>query len=76
MKLSILIRPPRSGQWIRVVVIVVIVMLISRWSPGVAVPLGLGSWAGWTARVPGQLAIRSPGSAHSPASGSGPSSQS
>jgi hypothetical protein len=50
MRLSI--QFPRPGIWVRTTVIMVLVLVISRWSPSIGVPLGLGSWLGWAAASP------------------------
>jgi hypothetical protein len=50
MRLSI--QFSRTGIWARTVVIVILVLIVSRWSPGVGIPLSLGSWLGWAAASP------------------------
>jgi hypothetical protein len=50
MRLSI--QFPRTGIWARAVVIIILVLIVSRWSPGIGIPLSLGSWLGWAAAGP------------------------
>jgi hypothetical protein len=47
--MNILVRFPRPGPWIRTVVVILVILVISRWSPAIGVPLGLGGWLGWSA---------------------------
>jgi hypothetical protein len=56
MQVSVCVTRPRLGLWIRVIVVVGVLVLVLRWTPGAAIPLGLGGWlGGWLANAPGSM---------------------
>jgi len=52
------------AEWIRGVVVVIIILIVVRWYPQLAVPLALGGWlGGWAARPAAAAAAISGGQA-------------
>lgn len=46
IQVSVTVRRPWPGPWVRVVLVVVILVLVLHWAPAMTLPLVLGGWLG------------------------------
>jgi hypothetical protein len=65
MNVSVCVTRPWPGIWARGLIVVIIFVIVVRWTPGQAIPLGLGGWlGGWltagAGRTPGAVNSRRP----------------